>query len=142
MINFTNALELLRNIRTAAHDVDNGFIEQGLLDLQGRLLALQILALEQQVDNRSLQAETIRLTQCLATARKLERVHDSYFLVNNDVDVRGPYCVSCWDRRDVLQSLVEAGECAGYCPNCKTKVRTGKPARFGAVPALEHASTG
>ena len=140
MINFTNVLELLRNIRTAAHGVDNGLIEQGLLDLQGQLLTLQILSLEQQVENRSLQMEANRLSQCLATARKLERVYDSYFLINNEVDVRGPYCVSCWDRRDVLQSLVEAGESAGYCPNCKSKVRTGKPIMFAPTPSLKRAA--
>lgn len=133
MITFTNALELLRNIRTTAQNVDDGSIAQGLLDLQGQLLSLQILALEQQVENRAMLNETIRLQSCLATARKLERVNDSYFLVQNEADIRGPYCVVCWDRRDVLQALVEAGDSAGYCPNCKTKVKTGKPNRF-AVP--------
>lgn len=132
MITFTNALELLRSIRTAALDVDSNSIAQGLLDLQGQLLSLQILALEQQVENRALLNETIRLQSCLSTARKLERVNDSYFLVQNEADIRGPYCVVCWDRRDVLQSLVEAGDAAGYCPNCKTKVKTGTLNRFAA----------
>lgn len=132
MINFTNALDLLRTIRSEAQELDNGTISQGLLDLQGRLLALQIQSLEQQVDNRALQAEAIRLSSCLATARRLERVNECYFLINDEADVRGPYCVSCWDRKDVLQPLVEAGENAGYCPNCKAKVKTGKPTRVAA----------
>lgn len=132
MINFSNSLELLRSIRTIAQETDNGPMAQGLLDLQGQLLGLQVQVLEQQVEGRALQNETTRLRSCLATARKLERVHDSYFLMQNEADVRGPYCVTCWDRRDVLQALVEAGDNAGYCPNCKTKVRTGKPSRFAA----------
>lgn len=133
MINFTSALELLRSVRGTARELDNDQISQGLLDLQGLLLMLQVQVLEQQVEARNLQSEATRLRSCLTTARKLERVHDSYFVVNNEADVRGPYCVSCWDRRDVLQALVDANDNAGYCPNCKSKVKTGTPRR-GVLP--------
>ncbi|MEO7361246.1 MAG: hypothetical protein ABI120_13020 [Gemmatimonadaceae bacterium] len=123
MIHFTYLLDLLRNLRATAQAVGNGSISQGLLDLQGQLLHLQVRVLEQQVQLRLVQDEAARLRGCLTTARRLQRVNEAYFVVKSETDVQGPYCVTCWDRREVLQELVEAGAGAGYCPNCK--VRTG-----------------
>ena len=126
MIHFSNILDLLRNLRGAAKTSGHEPISQGLLDLQGQLLCLQVQVLEQQVETRLIQAETARLRGCLTTQRRLQRVNEAYFVVMSEADVRGPYCVTCWDRREVLQALVEAEEEAGYCPNCKVKVRTGR----------------
>ena len=126
MIHFSNILDLLRNLRGAAKTCGHQPISQGLLDLQGQLLCLQVQVLEEQVETRLMQAETARLRGCLTTQRRLQRVNEAYFVVMSEADVRGPYCVTCWNRREVLQALVEAEEEAGYCPNCKVKVRTGR----------------
>jgi len=128
MIQFSNVLDLLRILRGTAQSLGLAPISQGLLDLQGQLLHLQVQVLEQQMETRLMQDEAARLRGCLTTARRLQRVHEAYFVVNSDTDVRGPYCVTCWDRREVLQALVEAEEGAGYCPNCKATVETSRKA--------------
>ena len=135
MINFTNALEMLKAIRAASNVSNDSPIKQGLLDLQGQLLNLQVHVLEQQVENRSLQNEVVRLRECLATERNLERVFDAYMLVESSGTRRGPFCASCWNRKQLLQSLVEAGEGTGYCPACKDKPR------IAAAPSLAAHST-
>ena len=124
MVNFTNTLNSLRNLRVAAQEIGHAEIAQGLLDLQGHLLGLQVQVLERQVEVRLLQTEATRLRGCLTTARQLQRVNDAYYLVKNEEPARGPYCLRCWDRREMLQGLVEVEEGVGYCPNCKVTVGT------------------
>jgi hypothetical protein len=124
MINFGSALELLRTVRNSANEAGNAPVAQGLLDLQGQLLHLQVQMLEQQFENRSLQNETIRLRTCRLTERKMQRSVEAYVIMDDDSRVRGPYCVGCWETRDVLQELLDAGENSGYCPRCKVTVNT------------------
>lgn len=127
MINFSGALDSLRNLRAAAQDAGSVQIEQGLIDLQEWLLNVQIQVLEQQVDARLLQSETHHLRDLLSTARSLERVNEAYYLCNEERVDLGPYCVTCWDRREVLHALVEAGEGHGYCSHCKARKEARKP---------------
>ena len=127
MINFSNALDSLQHLRGAAQKAGDAQITQGLLDLQGELLGLQVQMLEQQVDARMFQDEAVRLRGLLSTARRLERVNDVYYLLQANGEEFGPYCKFCWDRREMLQTLVDAGEGAGYCPNCKQRKETRHP---------------
>jgi hypothetical protein len=129
-INFSGVLRQLYALRDLARETDNEGLQQGLLDMQGMLLSLQVQALEHQVESRLVQNEAIRLRNCLTMARKMERVEDAYYVVYSGADVRGPFCVTCWDRRDILQGLIEADDEVGYCPTCKDKVRTGGRQRF------------
>lgn len=124
MVNFTNAFELLRAARNAAGDLGSAPVSQMLLDLQGQLLHLQVLALEQQFESRALQDDISRLRANLRMQRKLERSRDVYLLVENNEDVRGPFCATCWDVRDELQLLVDANGKTGYCPLCKATVES------------------
>lgn len=121
MVNVSLAMETLRTIRAAAERLHDMSLQQAVLDLQGQLLSLQVAALEQQVENRSLQIELARVTECRETERKLERVFGAYMLVDGLRDRRGPFCVACWDRRQQLQPLVDTDRGAGYCPVCKAE---------------------
>ena len=123
MITFSSAFELLQAARTAARDLGSASVSQLLLDLQGQLLQLQVETLEQQMERREMTDEVARLRGHLAVQRKLERAQEAYRLVESKEDVRGPYCVWCWDARNTLQLLVDRGEGMGYCPNCKTTVK-------------------
>ena len=98
MINFTSALEMLKTVRNSANHLNDATLKQHLLDLQGHLLNLQVQVLEQQVDNRGLQNEVVRLRECLATERRLERVFDAYMVVESANKKRGPFCVTCWKK--------------------------------------------
>ncbi|MGV3711130.1 MAG: hypothetical protein ACO1Q7_20080 [Gemmatimonas sp.] len=126
-INFSPALKQLYALRDLAREAHHDALEQGLLDLQGVLLGLQVQSLEQQVEGRLVHNEAIRLRNCLSMAKKLKRVDDAYYVTHHDGDTRGPYCVTCWERRDILQGLIEGEDETGYCPNCKDKVQTGRP---------------
>ena len=127
MVNFTNAFELLRAARNAAGDLGNEPVSQILLDLQGQLLHLQVLALEQQFESRALEDDIARLRANLRLQRKLERSRDMYVLVESNENVRGPFCATCWDVRDELQLLVDANGRTGYCPMCKETVQSRSP---------------
>ncbi|MEP6764244.1 MAG: hypothetical protein ABJB66_08045 [Gemmatimonadaceae bacterium] len=127
MINFTTVLEMLKSVRTSTNHLNDAMLKQNLLDLQGHLLNLQVQMLEQQVDNRGLQNEVVRMRECLATERRLERVFDAYMVVESPTRKRGPFCAVCWNKRQTLQALVEGGEGLGYCPSCKSKPRIAAP---------------
>lgn len=121
MLNVTQALERLKSIRVLADRLNDLPLQQELLDLQGQLLTLQVVALEQQIEHRTMQFELARLEECRETQRKLERVFGAYMKVEGPRDRSGPYCVPCWDGKQVLQILVEAGTAVGYCPSCKSE---------------------
>jgi hypothetical protein len=146
MINVSLALDNLRTIRAAVDRLQDLSLQQSLLDLQGQLLTIQVAVLEQQVENRTLQNELSRLEECRETDRKLERVFGAYMVVDGPRDRRGPYCVSCWDNKQVLQALVDAGDTAvGYCPSCKSEPVVGPidasrtAARIRATPLMSAA---
>ena len=73
MINFTNALEMLKLVRSFASRSADAALKQSMLDLQGCLLNLQVQMLEQQIENRELQSEVGRLRERLATGTQLLR---------------------------------------------------------------------
>lgn len=127
MINFTNALEMLKAVRAAASQLNDPTLKQHLLDLQGHLLNLQVQVLEQQVDNRGLQNEVVRLRECLATERRLERVFDAYMVVESATKKRGPFCAACWNKKQMLQALIEGAGGMGYCASCKEMSRVSAP---------------
>jgi hypothetical protein len=79
--------------------------------------------MEQQIEDQTMQSTLRKLRWSLSIQRKLERRFDAYVLVKSKNDVRGPYCVTCWDVRDMLQDLVEADEGRGYCPICRETVQ-------------------
>ena len=134
MMNISLALECLKGIRVTADRLNDLSLQQGLLDLQGQLLTLQVSVLEREVENRTLLNELSRLKECRVTDRKLERVFGAYMLVESPRDKRGPYCVSCWDSKQVLQELLDAGSSVGYCPACKSELVIG-PVDASATPA-------
>ncbi|GEM_PF-2296621 len=123
MANFSSAFELLQAARTAAREHGNAALSQAMLDLQGELLQLQVQTLEDQLEIRELSNHVTRLRANLVVQRKLELAEEAYVLVENSDEVRGPYCATCWDRRDVLQLLLNAGDERAYCPTCKTTVK-------------------
>lgn len=124
MVNFTEAFELLRTARSAAGELGSAPVAQMLLDLQGQLLQLQVHALEQQFEGRALEEDVARLRASLRLQKKLERSRDYYVLVENSNDVRGPFCMKCWDQRDELQLLIDADGKRGYCPTCRATVES------------------
>jgi hypothetical protein len=141
MASFSSAFELLQAARTAARELGSASVLQALLDLQGELLQLQVQTLEAQVENRELSNHLTRLRDNFSVQRKLERAADAYMLVESMDDRRGPYCAECWDTRDVLQLLLDAGEGTAYCPHCKSTVRarSAQPDRRG-VPSTSTGS--
>ena len=127
MINFTTALDLLKALRVNTNHLSDPILKQQLLDLQGHLLNLQVQVLEQQVESRGLQNEVVRLRECLATERRLERVFDAYMVIESPDKRRGPFCAHCWNSKHMLQALVGAEDGFGYCPSCKDKPRIAAP---------------
>lgn len=127
MINFTSALEMLKVVRANTNHLNDLTLKQHLLDLQGHLLNLQVQMLEQQVDHRGLQNEVVRLGECLATERRLERVFDAYMVSESPTKKRGPFCVACWNNKQILQALVQAEAGLGYCPSCQDMPRIAAP---------------
>ena len=125
MINFTQALETLKAIRVSVEPTNNAPLKQSLLDLQGQLLGLQVQALEQQMEMTELSSEVSRLREFREIERKLVREYEAFMLVEDSSHRRGPYCVRCWNRSQVLQPLIDAGSGLGYCPTCKESSRTG-----------------
>jgi hypothetical protein len=145
MIDIALALNSLKALRATAERLQNLPLQQSLLDLQGQLLTLQVSVLEQEVENRTLVNELSRLRECRETERKLERVFGAYMLVESPREKFGPYCVSCWDSKQVLQELVDAGATVGYCPSCKSQLVIGPVDASGAgarnrSPSLRNAS--
>jgi hypothetical protein len=126
MLSFMEPLESLKGMRTIVDGLNNAPLKQGLLDLQGQLLTLQVQVLEQQVEMAALVAEVTRLRDYRDIDRKLSREYDAYVLVESAKDRRGPFCMHCWNRKQLLQPLVEAGAGVGYCPSCKETFRTGE----------------
>ena len=127
MADYSSAFLLLQASRTAARELGSAPVSQSLLDLQGELLQLQAQELELQLENRSLTTDVTRLRTSLAVQRKLTRALDAYLLVESEEDVRGPYCITCWDSREVLQLLVDAGEGMAYCRTCQKTVKADSP---------------
>lgn len=108
-----------KSVAKLIQDVGNIELKQMIVNLQGEIVNLV-------QERNELREQVGELENALKIKKSLTFEDNAYWVVKEDKAREGPFCPACWDSKNQLIHLVDAGGSYSpfVCPSCKMHYRT------------------
>lgn len=116
-------MDLIETVKTAMQVADKFkdlSLKQALADVREKTVEQQGELIEVKQENLSLKEENKKLKESLRRQGNYRKGNGHLWEVKDNKVIDGPFCITCWERRQEILTLVKAPRGSDVmCPVCK-----------------------